>query len=174
LLIFPLWGSKSGHNLWRMAMVSIKGMNKADVLAGLFNAARAQGMGFMNYNGKPMTREGAQKILDSGQTYFDYVEGRVMKVDLSKDDEFDEWGFDRDNGGGSAQRVITAIRGSGNTNPNAVQEIHRTGILAAAEATKEMLGEESTVDGNVAHLGLKDLSNVLGSKVNRAAKKAAR
>ena len=109
----PKWPQSIG----RMTMVSITGLNKADVLAALYNASRPQGMGFMAFDPKPMDRERAQNILDEGQTYFDYLKGRVMKVNLSKDDEFDPWGFDRDNGQGAAQTAITALRGSGNTNP---------------------------------------------------------
>jgi len=151
-------------------MISIKGLNKADVLAVLYNASRPQGMGFLAFDPKPMAREQAQKILDSGQTDFDYLQGRVMKVDLSKD-EFEPWGFDRDNGQGSAEKAIIVLRRSGKTNPATVQEIHRTGTLAAAEATKGMMGEATISDGRVIHLGLKEFSNVLPTQVNHAVKK---
>lgn len=43
------------------------------------------------------------------QTYFDYLNGRVMKVDLSGD-SFDERLYDRDNDLGSAQKVIDSLR----------------------------------------------------------------
>ena len=40
------------------------------------------------------------------QSYFDYLKGRVMKVDLSEDDGFEEWLYDRDNGEGAAQSAL--------------------------------------------------------------------
>ena len=89
-------------------MISIKGYNKADVLAALYNRARPLGMGFLHYDPTAMTKDQAQKILDSGQTYFDYVQGRVMKVDLSKND-FNPSLYDRDNGPGAALMAIQSI-----------------------------------------------------------------
>lgn len=53
----------------------------------------------------------AQKYLDKGQTYFDYLQGRVMKIDVSEN-EMDTWGYDRDNGQGAASKVVEAIRKS--------------------------------------------------------------
>jgi hypothetical protein len=75
------------------------------VLAKLYNVSKPQGMGFLHYDHQDMTIEEAQKILDSGITYFDYLKGRVMKVDLS-DNELDPWLYDRENGRGAAARAI--------------------------------------------------------------------
>lgn len=41
--------------------------------------------------------------------YFDYLKGRVMKVDLSKD-EIETAMYDRDNGQGAAEIVINELR----------------------------------------------------------------
>lgn len=96
-------------------MVSIKGLNKADVLATLYNNSRPLGMGFIHYTPEPMMKSEAQKLLDDypqcgdNQIYFDYLKGRVMKVDLTSDTEFDECLYDRDNGEGAAQRAIDSI-----------------------------------------------------------------
>ena len=88
-------------------MVSIKGMDKAEVLVALYGKARAQGLGVLHYRPEPMTKEEAQALLDEGQTYFDYVHGRVMKVNLSGSD-FDPWLYDRDNGPGAARAALEA------------------------------------------------------------------
>ena len=91
-------------------MVSIKNLPKASVLRALFNATHQQGMGFLNTRGaSDMTPTAAQQLLDNGQTYFDYLFGRVMKVDLSND-AFEERLFDRDNYLGAAQDAITKLR----------------------------------------------------------------
>ena len=91
--------------------INISTMNKAEVLAGLYNKAKPLGMGFLHYTPEDMTIEEAQGYLDQGITYFDYLKGRVMKVDL-KGTEFDPWLYDRDNGQGSAQRVLDNLKES--------------------------------------------------------------
>ena len=89
-------------------MTNISKLNKAEVLAALYNNSVVQGMGI--YQAKPgkMTTEEAQALLDSGQTYFDYLHGKVMKVDLSKD-HLDARLYDRDNGNGSAYRALKPL-----------------------------------------------------------------
>lgn len=65
-----------------------------------------------------MTREEAAEWLakatreyPNGRTsiYFDYLKGRVMKVELAGDD-VDPWLYDRDNGQGAFARVIDELR----------------------------------------------------------------
>lgn len=86
--------------------MDIKGISKAKILAALYNASRPQGMGFLQARNGDMSEAEAQKLLDAGHTYFDYLHGRVMKIDLSGD-ELDTWGYDRDNGQGAAEDAIT-------------------------------------------------------------------
>lgn len=88
--------------------ISIEGLDKADVLAALYDNAKPQGMGFIHYTPAPMTREEAESCLQQ-TTYFDYVKGRVMKVELRTDD-LDPWLYDRDNGPGAAKFVIDMLR----------------------------------------------------------------
>lgn len=89
-------------------MVSTKGLRKSAVLAALYNASKPQGLGFLEFDPAPMSEKEAEELLKYG-TYFDYLKGRIMKVDLRDDDEFDERLYDRDNGLGAAQRVINHI-----------------------------------------------------------------
>ena len=70
----------------------------------LYNAARPQGMGFLHYTPEPMTHEEATQLLEE-KTYFDYVKGRVMKMDLAGD-VLDPTLYDRDNGYGAAARAL--------------------------------------------------------------------
>ena len=58
-------------------------------------------MGFSRYDPEQMTAEEGQK--------FDYLNGRVMKIDLSGD-ELDTRLYNRDNGVDSAENVIRALR----------------------------------------------------------------
>ena len=91
-----------------MSKIDIRGIDKAQVLQALYNAARSVGRGILQYDPTPMTLEEARALLQRG-TYFDYVHGRAMKVNLSGD-ELDPWLYDRDNGTGAAERAIAALR----------------------------------------------------------------
>jgi len=87
-------------------MISLDGKNKAEVLAKLYNASKPLGRGMLQYDPTPMTTEEAEELLKKF-TYFDYLKGRVMKVDLSGL-AFDPWLYDRDNGQGAAERAINS------------------------------------------------------------------
>jgi len=88
--------------------MDISHLNKADVLAALYNHSRPQGMGFLHYTPEDMTTEQAQKLLDDGHTYFDYLQGRVMKIDLRGDDLRTVL-YNRDNGPNAAEKVIASL-----------------------------------------------------------------
>lgn len=90
--------------------IDISGLDKAEVLAALFNASKQQGMGALDSSGKRnMTIEEARELTDQrGEQYYDYLKGRIMKVDLSKD-ELNPRLYDRDNGHGAAARALAAI-----------------------------------------------------------------
>jgi hypothetical protein len=152
-------------------MVSIAGLNKAEVLAALYNTARPQGMGFLHYDPAPMTTEVAQAILDLGVTSFDYLKGRVMKVDLSGDD-VDPWGFDRDNGHGVVEAVVHTLRQGGGPNNPLLQVLHEANTQDAVEEAKGMVENRrpssTRREGGVVtiELGLDDeLADALGSSL---------
>ena len=156
-----------------MSKIALAGLNKADVLAALYNASKPQGMGFMHYDPKPMTQEEAEGLLKQ-TTYFDYLNGRVMKVNLTGD-EFDTWGYDRDNGQGAAERAIAELRTTGDVNSSTIQAAHHTNTLEAAEDVKAHLDEESSSESHggvgVFHLGLSDVADKLGPAVDEAVRK---
>lgn len=89
--------------------ISIEGLDRAEVLAALYNASRPLGMGWLQYDPAPMGREEAEGLLERG-TYFDYLKGRLMKVDLSSTSSFYPGLYDRDLGEGAAARVVAALR----------------------------------------------------------------
>jgi hypothetical protein len=88
--------------------IKIKNKNKAKILAALYNNAKPQGPGFLHYNPKMMTEEDAQSLLDAGQKEFDYLQGRVMKIDLSGK-ILDTTLYNRDNGEGMAETILSKI-----------------------------------------------------------------
>ena len=95
--------------------INIEGLDKAEVLAVLYNASKQQGMGLMCKRGSlSMTKEeAAQEIAEAqqpnGSAYFDYLHGRVMKVRIAGE-QLDPRLYDRDNGQGAAERAINTLR----------------------------------------------------------------
>ena len=94
-----------------MDKISIAGLDKATVLAALYNASRPLGMGLLNYTPAVMTPEEAAKYLKTTNT-FDYLKGRVMKIRFNST-MLDVGLYDRDNGQGAAKAAIDALRTSG-------------------------------------------------------------
>lgn len=93
--------------------IDIKGLDHAAVLAALYNAARAQGLGMLRFKPEPMTISQARDELKAagkrGQPYFDYLHGRVMKVQIHGD-SLNPRCYDRDNGQYAAAEAINSIR----------------------------------------------------------------
>ena len=89
-------------------MVSIKGLDKAKVLKALYDNSHVEGMGFMHAAPEGTVTEDRCRELLEKNTAYDYLYGRVMKVDLAGD-EFDERLYDRDCGEGAAQRAVDSI-----------------------------------------------------------------
>jgi len=87
-----------------MDEIDISKMDKADVLVALYGRARAQGMGMFHYTPEPLTREEATELLEESK-YFDYLRGRVMKVNLASD-QLRTGLYDRDNGKGAAEEAL--------------------------------------------------------------------
>ena len=125
-------------------MVDIKGLDKARVLKALYVHSHAQGLGSFQavYAGVP-TLEYFAGLLEQG-TYFDYVGGRVLKVDLSGD-EFDERLYDRDCGEGAAQRAVDSVRaeqkGGGDAAGSADGEKKELTMGEKAKLTKDTIGK---------------------------------
>lgn len=90
--------------------MNIKGLSKPAVLAALFNASRQQGLGFLDRRGaEPMSEADAEIVIKEQGLYFDYLRGRVMKVDISGD-VLEPRLYDRDNGEGAAERALASLR----------------------------------------------------------------
>ena len=103
-----------------MSNIDITGIDKAELLAALYNGTRAIGMGVLHDLDDGMTIEKAQEIIDtrmegclpdSGKLWFDYVCGRPIKVNITGDVMERADLYDRDAGPGAAQRVVDQLRG---------------------------------------------------------------
>ncbi len=127
-------------------MIDISGLNKADVLAVLYNAASPHGLGFLQTAHAPafMERQDAQKMIsergddaaehirqlgvqivrfDSGPLKFDYVYGRPIKADLSGD-LLNEKYYDQYHGQGHALIAINELERTGQVMTDAIFALH--------------------------------------------------
>ena len=86
-------------------MLTIKEDKKAEVLLVLYNNARRVGLGLLNNPVIKPTVDDMKKLLLKG-TYFDYIDGKVLKIDLTTN-ELDPWLYDRDNGVGLCETLLT-------------------------------------------------------------------
>jgi hypothetical protein len=146
-------------------MVYIGDLDRAAVLAALYNAAHPQGLSFFHYDPKPMTVEEAREILNKhargGELYIDHLYGRVMKVRISeKEDYIDPRLYDRDHGEGAAELVIESLRKTGDVNNPLIQALHKLGTAVALEIVEHYINNppETFVEEKegmaVIHLGL--------------------
>lgn len=97
-----------------MSEINIAGIDKSALLQALHAKSKAQGMSYMHDKGD-LTLQQCQEILSrcpviEGKVfmYFDYLAGRVMKVNISGE-TLDPYLYDRDNGPGAAQRVVDSL-----------------------------------------------------------------
>ena len=89
-------------------LIDISKLNKAEVLAALYNNSKQQGLGFLCLRGNTgITKEECAELIKE-QTYFDYLYGRVMKVAIGED-MLDPRDYDRDNGEGAAARALVSL-----------------------------------------------------------------
>lgn len=92
-------------------VINIAGLDKAEVLAALYNASKQQGMGFLHAHGaQSMSVEQAREELAARKLdlYFDYLHGRVMKIDLNGEQLYIRL-YDRDNGAGAAAQALATL-----------------------------------------------------------------
>lgn len=148
--------------------VSIEGLDRAEVLAALYNASRPQGLGFLQYDAAPMTREEAVKLL-AETTYFDYLKGRVMKIAV-EGDAIDPWGYDRDNGEGAVFAVLMELRLTHETNAQTIAAKHENGKRESA-ANLPIGPTTSEVSGGIGVIRL-GIDGELADRLEDAAREA--
>ena len=99
-----------------MKLIDVKGLKPGAVLAALYNRAVPARMGFLAFDPKPMTAEEGEALLAEQakyrSAYFDYVNGRRMKVEI-KGDEIDVERYEQNSGLGAATEAIEHLRATG-------------------------------------------------------------
>lgn len=97
-------------------MVNIEGLDKAIVLCALFNEAKVQKLGSSLKHMTELTHVmevPEAKVLLNQDIYFNHVYGKILKINLRSDMEFDECHYDQYNGVGKAHEVIHKCRRGG-------------------------------------------------------------
>lgn len=91
--------------------IDITNLDRAEMIAALYNATK----GIFGPPDPPMTKEEAQLEIDAllegeqgNRWYFDYLNGRVMKIHFGKD-ILDTRLYDRDNGQGAARNALNSL-----------------------------------------------------------------
>jgi len=157
-----------------MSNISLKGLDKAKVLAALYNASKPQGLGFLHYDSQAMTVLEAKSLLKE-QSYFDYLKGRVMKVDLSGD-ELNPWGYDRDNGAGAAAAAIASLLSTDDVNNEVISKGHSDRTFFSAIDAEGKINEKSELheDGTSIFIGLgfSEFKEELEPKIKKAKKES--
>lgn len=93
-----------------MPKVRLNNVTREAALAALFNRAKPQGLGTLQYDkGHVMTETEAKFYLMQGD-YVDYLEGRVIKIDFKDHEEIDTTLYDRDNGKDAGEAAIFFAR----------------------------------------------------------------
>jgi hypothetical protein len=116
-------------------VISIAGINKAEFLMRLFNAAKPKGTnGIILYtDALPMALSEATEILKKSNV-FDYLKGRRLQVDLSTDN-FDPTLYEVEVGNGSVWQIIQSIQHQNdkknirNLAENSIPEIRSNPVL---------------------------------------------
>lgn len=93
-----------------MSKVRLNNVTRESALAALFNRAKPQGLGMLQYDkAHVMTENEARLVLMNGD-YVDYLEGRVIKVDFKDPEEIDTTLYDRDNGKDAGEAAVFFAR----------------------------------------------------------------
>ena len=100
-------------------MIDITDLDPAAVLAALYNASQPLGRGYLQYKPGDMPVEEARKLLSVGNNCFEYLHGRVMKVNIpvkhpqssfSNRILLDTGLYDYNNGEGAAEEAIFTVQ----------------------------------------------------------------
>lgn len=106
--------------------INVSDIDPAELLAALYNRSfvNLSGLGFLREIPGEMTIHQAREFLDgkvendyvgkpltgaTGARYFDYLQGRVMKVEINGETLNPDL-YDRDLGKGAAKRIVNSIR----------------------------------------------------------------
>ena len=89
--------------------IDVSDISPGVLLQCLYCRARVQGLGILHSTSGPLTADEIEEYLADMPQYFDYLKGRVMKVEINGK-ELSPMLYDRDNGPGEAARAVEDAR----------------------------------------------------------------
>lgn len=104
-----------------MTMISIQGLDKAKLLAALWNAASPSGV---SYTPSMMKREEAVLVLNKYGNIFTVLDGRKLWINLSGPQMSTEW-YDKHNGHELSSWIVDYLRMGGTENSPKILERSR-------------------------------------------------
>lgn len=98
---------KFGITVVKKNVLNISSKDKAVILAKLYNYAHPQGMGFFHYKPETMEIDMARHLLKTCDLHFEYLSGRIMRIDFSNPYYFSTSKYNKVNGDGIAEILIS-------------------------------------------------------------------
>lgn len=89
--------------------VDCSGLDAEVVLAKAISMAKPMGLGALNYKPVNFGATDAKKLLEKTKS-FDYYNGCPIKLNFSSYPSIDPWGYDRDQGSGAFQKIVTSLK----------------------------------------------------------------
>lgn len=98
--------------------VDVSGLDEAELLAALYNAAKPIGLGIFHYDPEhQMTAVEAREIIKVSRALYgpsgwgvDYIKGRPIKIIVLDGTLTGAWLYDRDQGPGKCVSIIATLR----------------------------------------------------------------
>lgn len=137
------------------SLVETCGLSKAAILAALYNAASKTGHGKKDGCPKTITEAEAAELLKAcgdKYQYFDYLNGKRLKIDLtdSEKDGIVAGQYDYGQGRGTAKVAIDILKATGDPCHPDITALRMRSVKAARIASMPLQDSGTTTEGNLA------------------------
>jgi len=109
-------------------------LEKANVLAALYNAAKPAFKQMSSYDPSPMTYKEAKQLTFS-HSHFSHIKGRILLI-IFIENSFNPKLYDKNNGEGAALKVIESLRKTNDPNNNTIRLLHQENMEKAINEVK--------------------------------------
>lgn len=118
-----------------MAKVSFENLEKAKVLAALYNGAKPSSTDIASYDPNPMSVSEA-KQLTFNRNNFDYIKGRILLI-IFVGNTFNSKLYNKHNGVDSAEKIIESLKETGDANNPLISNLHKKNVDSAISEIKQ-------------------------------------
>lgn len=110
-------------------------LEKAKVLAALYNAAKPAGKDMASYDPTPMSYKEAKEI-SFNKSNFDYIKGRVVLV-IFIGNTFNPKLYNKHNGQNAAETIIDSLQKTNDENNPIISKMHQKNVETAIREIKK-------------------------------------